>query len=274
MIQRIHHKISFGSLFILIVSLLPNSIFSQTIIGAKELAMGQAGVAIPESNWAIFSNPALIPDQHNQISLYALRYSGFSELTDLAAAASTNFSWGTTSIGLHRFGFDLFNETRLLLAYKNKFEHFHYGVVLNYTRVEQGGGYGTGSALGFNLGLAAEILPDLWVAARATNINQPAFGNSDEKLPRDLASGISYKPARILLLTFDVVKDVQFPVSVRSGFEIELVPDFFGRAGFSTEPVTYSLGFGYQPAFIGFNIAVQQHEVLGLSPGIDISIRF
>jgi len=274
MIQMIHHKIAFRALFLLIVLIRSAPVFSQATIGAKEQAMGLTGVALPGSNFAIFSNPALIPDDRNSLSLYALRFSGFSELTDIAAAGSATFSWGTAGLGLHRFGFDLFNETRLHLAYKNNVEQFYYGVAFNYSTINQGDEYGSASAFGFNAGVAAEIIPDLWIAARATNINQPVYGNSEEELPRDLALGFSIKPAPVILYTLDIVKDVQFPASVRSGIEVQLVTKFFGRAGFTTEPVSYTLGFGYEPELFRFNIAVQQHEVLGLSPSIDLQIAF
>lgn len=274
MIQRIHHKIAIEALFLLIVLLQATSAFSQATIGAKEQAMGLTGVALPGSNFAIFSNPALLPDDRNSFSLYALRFSGFSELTDIAAAGSTTFSWGTTGLGLHRFGFELFNESKLHLAYKNNLEQFYYGFALSYNTIRQGEEYGSASAFGVNAGVAAEIIPDLWIAARVTNINQPVYGNSEEELPRDLALGFSMKPVPIILYTIDIVKDVQFPASVRSGAEVQLVSRFFGRAGFTTEPTSYTLGFGYEPERFRFNIAVQQHEVLGLSPSVDMQIAF
>jgi len=274
MIQRIHHKIALRALFLLIVLLQANPAFSQATIGAKEQSMGLTGVALPNSSFAIFSNPALLRDQRNSFSLYALRFSGFSELTDIAAAGSAAFSWGTAGLGLHRFGFELFNETRLHLAYKNSFEQFFYGVALNYSTINQGDEYGSASAFGINAGIAAEIIPDLWIAARATNINQPVYGNSQEELPRDLALGFSIRPAPVVLYTLDVVKDVQFPASVRSGIEVQPVPRFFGRAGFTTEPTTYTFGFGYEPEHFRFNIAVQQHDVLGISPSVDMQIAF
>lgn len=274
MIQRIHHKIALGVLFLLIVLLQATTAFSQATIGAKEQSMGLTGVALTGSNFAIFSNPALIPDDRKSLSLYALRFSGFSELTDIAAAGSIAFSWGTAGFGLHRFGFELFNETRLHLAYKNSFEQFFYGVVLNYSTINQGDEYGSSAAFGINAGIAAEIIPDLWIAARATNINQPLYRNSEEELPRDLALGFSMKPVPLILYTLDVVKDVQFPASVRSGIEVQPVPRFFGRAGFTTEPTSYTLGFGYEPELFRFNIAVQQHDVLGLSPSVDLQIAF
>jgi len=274
MIQRIHHKIAFCSVFLLILFLNYTPAHSQATIGAKEQSMGQTGVALPGSNWAVFSNPALLPDHHNSISLYAYRFSGFSELTDIAAAGTGTFAWGTAAIGLHRFGFELFNESRLHLAYKNNFDQFYYGLVLNYNRVNFGNEYGATTAIGFNAGVAAQIIPDLWIAARATNINQPAYGDSNEELPRDLSMGFSFKPTSIILYSFDIVKDVQFPASIRSGIEVELIENFFGRAGFTTEPTTYTLGFGYEPEFFRFNIAVQRHDVLGLSPSIDLNIPF
>lgn len=235
--------------------------------------MGQTGVAIPGSEWSTFNNTALISTEENRVSFYGFRYVGLAEITDFAASAIFQSSIGSFGIGLHRYGFNLFNENRFLLAYKNREEKLHYGASLSYVHLYQGENYGSAGAFGVNLGIAAELTKSFWLGARTTNINQPAYGDTDEKLPRELAAGVSLKPGSPALITAELVKDVKFPASFRGGLEVEFITSFFARAGITTRPSTYSFGFGYQPDHWAVNFALQQHNPLGLSPALDISIR-
>ena len=184
---------------------------------------------------------------------------------------------GVLAAGGHRYGYDLFNESRLRLGYKNAVQGFHYGAVITYSHVMQGGGYGSAGALGFDVGLAAPLLPELWIAAKATNLNQPAYGSlNDEELPRDLSVGLSYLLSGKALFSAEAYKDVRFPVAFRGGLEASSIEGLMGRAGMTTAPQTFSAGFGYAASSWGANIAVQRHEnsALGYSPALDFRISW
>ena len=254
-----------------------NNLYAQAVIGARELSLGQATTALSNSRWSIFANPAMMSGEQDDVAFYAVRYFGFAEITDIAAAVNYPTKLGVVGIGAHRYGYDLFNKSRLRLGYKNSFLGFHFGAVLNYSHVAQGGGYGSAGALGIDVGIAAPIISGLWIGAKATNINQPKYGKlNDEKLSRDLSIGLSYQLSDIALFTTDVVKDVDFPISYRGGLEVTVIGDLMARAGVTTKPQTFSAGFGYSGSFWGANVAVQHHEnhVLGYSPAIDFNLRW
>ena len=274
MILRFFH-LSIGFLFAFTsVLMLTSPLYSQNTMGARSLSMGQTGVAMPGDNWSIFSNVAFMQTEENQVSFYGFRYLGISEITDMAASGNLQSNWGTFGVGLHRYGFNLFNENRMRLGYKNRLGNFHYGAAVNYTHVFQGGNYGSAGALGIDLGIGAKVIDDLWLGARATNLNQPAYGATDEELPRELAVGLSYQLTTRAFFTSELVKDVSFPISYRAGLEFEIFDSLFARAGTTTEPETYSFGFGYSADSWLINIAMQQHIPLGLSPALDLGIRF
>ncbi len=249
-------------------------LYAQYVMGAKHLALGQTSVAIPSSNWAVFSNASLMPTFDNHVSFYGFRYAGISEITDMAVAYSQQTSLGTFGAGVHRYGFNLFSKNRFLIGYKNNLGKFHYGGSISYTHVLQGGSYGSAGATGIDIGISAEIITGLWFGARATNINQSSYGDTDESLPRDLSAGISYQLASQVQFVSEIVKDILFPVSFRTGVQVEVIKSIFTRAGITTQPETYSLGFGYITDRLEVNIALQQHNPLGLSPAIDFGIRF
>lgn len=247
---------------------------AQAVIGAREVGLGQAMTALPESAWAVFSNPAMMAEEPS-ISFFGIRYFGLSEISDMAVSAIYPHSWGTWTAGIHRYGFDLFNESQYRLGYKNSFLGFHYGGILNYTHISQGGGYGSAGAAGIDLGVAALIVPELWIGAKATNLNQPTLGSSGtERLPRNLSIGFSYLLTRMALFTTEIYKASSFPLSYRGGLEVTIMDGFSGRAGITTAPQSFTGGFGYRGAYWSANVAVHRHEnqVLGYSPGIDLNI--
>ena len=272
MIQRKLHKYLVAALFIT-TCILPDSLFAQNSMGAASIGMGQTGVAVP-SEWSAFNNVALLQTNQSRVSFYGYRYVGIAEITDMAAAYTLQTGLGTIGTAMHRYGFNLFNENRFLLAYKNSLGRFRYGASASYTHINQGGNYGSAGAFGLDLGLAAEITDALLFGARATNLNQPSYGDTDEELPRELAAGLSYYLTPEALLAAEIVKDVLFPTSFRTGLQYEVIDSLFLRAGFTTKPETYSFGFGYQTGRFDINFALQQHNPLGLSPALDLAIQF
>ena len=272
MIQRKLNKYLLTALFIFACSL-PASVFAQNSMGALSIGMGQTGVAV-HSDWSAFNNVALLQTEQNSVSFYGFRYVGIAEITDMAATSTFQTSRGTIAGSIHRYGFNLFSENRFLLGYKNELGRFHYGASVSYTYINQGGNYGSASAIGFDLGLAAEITELLLFGARATNLNQPSYGDTDEELPRELAAGLSYYLTPDALVTAEIVKDVLFPTSFRTGVQYEVIESLFLRAGFTTKPETYSFGFGYQSSRWDVNFALQQHNPLGLSPALDLAVKF
>ncbi len=248
---------------------------AQPVMGARELGMGQAATALPSSGWALFSNPAMM-DSTSSVTFYSIRYYGMADLTDMAFAFARPAGSGTAGVGVHRYGDELFSQSRVRLAYKNDLEGFHYGIALTYLHLSQGGGYGTVGTLGMDLGVAAKLAPALWVGSRATNVNQPEYGTYSaglaERPPREISIGLAYLLSEKALFTADAVKDVGFPLSWRTGLEVRVIEQLRGRAGFSTAPLTFAGGFGWNTERWGANVGVQQHgdPVLGSSPGIDL----
>ena len=236
--------------------------------------MGQAVTALPGDRWALFSNPALAADSLHRVSFYAVRYYGFTELTEVAASVSFPSRWGTFGTGVYRYGFELFSESRFRLGYSNHFHGFYVGAAATYHHVSQGGGYGSAAAMAFDLGIAASLADRWWIGSKLTNLSMASYDGSGEELPRELSFGLAYRMTGRSLLSTDLVKDVRFPISFRGGIEVEIFNRVTGRAGVTTEPLTYALGLGIRSGFWGVNIAAQRHETLGISPGMDLNLSW
>lgn len=253
--------------------------YGQPVLGAGPVSLGQAVTALPQNVWSVFENPALISEQQPTVSFFGARYYGLPELSDVAAVITYPTKFGVIGGGAHRYGNDIFSESRIRLSYKNAYQNFHYGVALNYNHVVQGGDYGSFGALAVDVGIAALIVDNLWIGAKATNINQGRYGeinNIVEEVPRNLSIGLSYRLSGVALFTTDVIKDVSFPISYRAGVEINVVQNLKARAGITTAPQTFSGGFGYNTRRWGVNLVVQRHQeaALGYSPGLDFNIAW
>ena len=262
--------------FVLIFVSTPEMGLAQLTMGADGLALGQATTALQNNSWAIFSNPATINNEKKSVSFFSLRNYGFVELTDIAASGSFPTSYGIAAFGFHRYGGDLFNETRIRFGYANSWNNLKFGAVLNYNHISQASPYGSGGALGIDVGITTMLTQGLWLGAKATNLNQPSydFAANEESLSRELSLGLSYDLDQNALFLFDIVKDVRFTVAYRGGVEVKVIENLKGRVGVTTEPNTYSFGVGYEATLWEANLVFQRHETLGFSPGIGLNFFF
>jgi hypothetical protein len=148
-LKKINQRIGMGKCFLhreflmlfiaVIYTIYSQPATAQNSIGARSISMGQTGVALPGNSWSAFANVALMPEDKNEASFYGFRYVGISEITDMAFSVNYSTNWGVLGGGVHRYGFNLFNENRFLAAYKNSLGKFHYGGSVSYTHVNQEG---------------------------------------------------------------------------------------------------------------------------------------
>ncbi len=259
---------------VIILILLNNSVIAQGSFGARAFSLGGSTAALTQSGgWSLFHNPALLKTDLPGVSFYTMRFAGLEEITDMAAVALFRTRVGTAAAGAHRYGFELFQRTRLSTGLSRSAGRIYYGVNISLHHIAQGGGYGSASAVGVDAGVAAEIIPQLLLGSRITNVNRPTYGRGEEELPMEMAVGLLYNASNEFNLTADLVKDVRFPVSFRSGAELNLSDTLLARAGISARPNIWSAGLGYLAESYSFNLAIQRHEFLGISPAVDFTVR-
>jgi len=257
------------------ITFVPLHLTAQGVIGARGVALGNATTALYDYDWGLFSNPATITSETERIGFYGLRYYGFPELTDISSTAVIPISLGAASFGFYRYGDDLYSETNINAGLKSNWEFVHAGISIQYRHLSLGRDYGSGGAVSISLGLLSQLSESLWIGAKVQNMNRASynFEYNDEELPQDLSVGILYQLEERARFVFDAIKDVRFPTSYRAGLEVEIVENLTGRVGSTVEPVTYTFGLGYQSKAWNINLAVQQHELLGTSPGADFILK-
>lgn len=258
---------------------------AQWTMGARNIAMGQAYTALPSDTWAIFHNPAMMDSSERRFSVFAIRYYGLKELEDHAAVISLPLSKLSESYnmivsgGVHSYGYSLYRETRLLAGGAIRARPLRAGLTLRYNHLRISG-YGSSGSMLFDAGLALEVAEGITLGYRWLNIFQDGFppgGNDPDETPlypTEMATGLSWRFAQGLLISTEILKDALHPFTIRSGLEVEVYPKVYIRGGWTSRPFTWSAGTGLQISAIIVSIAVQKHEVLGLSPGFNCTFTF
>ncbi|GJM31972.1 MAG: hypothetical protein DHS20C18_09730 [Saprospiraceae bacterium] len=239
--------------------------------GARSAALGSSGLNFTDIN-SIFSNQAGLADLESlSFTLVGENRFFLNEIKSLSAGAALPTGVGTFGLSLNYYGFELYNEQRIGLAYARKLmDRLSIGaqfVWLN-TNIPE---YGNQSTFTFELGLQAKLSKRLSLGFHTFN---PARAKlvGEERLPTLLALGLQYQPSDKLYLLAEVEKDLDYTVRTRFGAEYQLVEQLWLRLGIATQPVEYSFGLGYTLKS-GFRLdaSARYHQVLGFSPGIGLT---
>lgn len=239
--------------------------------GSRSLALASSVTALCEDMSSSFYNPACMPAGRSGITTGAIRYFGIPELTDKSLWFSLPVFGGVLGGGLQHFGYTEYTESTFHLSAARPAGWVVPGITVFARQASFGGPYETDMQFGMNGSMLFKAFPDAGFIMRGYNLTGfSASGNTP--LRQELAAGIFLKPAESVQLFVDLVKDLHFPLSVRTAVEFEVLPGVAGRAGLGTEPRIWSAGLGLSRKHWQVNIALQQHHLLGMSPGIDLSL--
>lgn len=261
----------FQGMFLL--STLQVSAEAQFMPGARALSLSQAMTARTDPHWAVFGNPAQLKSEGPSVSFYGGRYYGLPELTDLAAALSYGSGSHSAALGILRYGDDRLNDSRIRVGYSYSQGMISGGVAVQYRLMGFGGGYESLGLLTMDAGLSVLISEDLTLGSRMNPVWYRSVNGMDAEPEQELALGLSYRFIEKASLSLDLVKDLRYPLSLRSGVEYRPLRQVILRAGVSTEPESFSGGIGLELGFVQINMGVQRHWLLGISPGIDLGMR-
>lgn len=260
-------------LFLLI--LLNANLFSQFQPGARQNAMGFAFTSIADDHWSIFYNPAGISKIENVSAgvFYSPAPFGLNELATGSAVITKKFSFGNLGLAFNTYGFDLFRESKISLAFaKLFFPEFQFGFNITYYSLNIQN-YGSDYSVGINLGVLSSLSENLQLGFSTKNLNRPTYGVNKEKLSQTFSGGISYKPVNNLLIALELEKEVRYPFNFKTGLEYWLIKYLALRFGFNTEPNNFTGGIGINYSNFQFNYAFISNNYLGLTHNFGIDFK-
>ena len=251
-------------------------------MGARAAGMGYTGLATADL-WSLRLNPAGIAGlEQASAGLFYQQHFLSGDLAQQGLAFALPVGKGAFGIAGDRFGYDLYNETRVGLAYAMQFnEGFRAGIQLNHVGVRLGDNYGSTGTFTAELGMQARLTNELWIGAHLYNPTQALLGTSgdgavvvEERVPTLLRAGLLYIFSKKLSMTAEAEKDIDRPERFRFGVEYNPNNILFLRTGVSTGDLQGHFGAGFRLKQLDIDLAVVAGSRLGATPVVGINYRF
>jgi hypothetical protein len=241
--------------------------------GARSAAMGSASVALQDV-WSGFNNQAGLASL-DKLSGGIFLENRFllNELTTRGLVLAMPTNSGVFALNLRNFGYSLYNEGIYGLAYGRKLgENLSAGLEVDYLTTRIGEGYGSSSAVSFQMGFQFRVNPNLQIAGHAANPARARLSDfNDERYPSLLRIGVSYRLGEKVLMVSEVAKDMDRSPMFRAGVEYQPTEILYVRAGVGGNNFNTSFGFGLAFESFRIDIASAYSATLGYSPQFSVS---
>ncbi len=241
-------------------------------VGARSSGMGHSSVALSDF-WAVQNNQAGLSDFKNiALGFYYNNPFFLKELSLKTAAFVLPTKSGVFGVNLNYFGYKLYNESKLGLAYAKSFgKMFSTGIQLDYVSTHIGENYGSKNVLTFEVGIRSQLNKNLCIAAHIFNpIRAKIADYNDERVETIIKLGVLYSFSDKLLVTVETDKYIDYKPVLKAGVEYSILKKTYLRMGISTNPSIYTFGFGLNFKRLKIDFATTIHQVLGSSPQISL----
>jgi len=238
--------------------------FEETPVSARTVGMGMTGAANDGLIENVWINPACLGTIRNwQCALSITRPFGIRELTKQSLCVGHPFYCGSFALSMQAFGSNHYQEQQLGLSYAMELENrLQLGLRVRAGRV-QIDRYGSTQTWMTDAGLLYPLSAKFRIGASLHNLFRTRIGVQREALPQSLRVGIASSPADNITLNLDCIKDHRYPAQLACGLEIQVIPVWRIRAGFSNQPdyLCAGTGFRIKDWIIDYGLAV--HPLLG-----------
>ena len=252
------------------------SIGNETQVGAREVSLGNASVALI-STFSVFHNEAALA-RIKRVSA-AIDYCQpflIEEYSEKALAVVVPTSLSNFALGIQQKGLPDYHETRLSIAMARNFgEKFSAGLQFDYFMIdfpEQGRSRGT---FFIEFGILYQPKPNVIIGLHIFNPSNASIEslNFIFRLPVIASAGIVFKPSDHLLITNAWEYSDNNQLNISLGVEYQVSDYFFLRCGLSGEPVRHSVGIGYKWNVFTIDFAMVHHQTLGYTPSFSLILN-
>lgn len=252
-------------LFLLIIEHLYAG-FEETGNDARRAGLANARATVSGDVWSVFHNVSgLAYLEKMQVGLTATPgLYNLNELKSCAIAFGIPTSAGVFGSFIKKYGFSLYSEMSLGIAYACSLGNLTLGSELLYQNVSIAR-YGSAKTYSINLGLLGKITSNLIVGMYVHNLNNPDLGRYDEPLPLIIGSGLTVIPTNDFYFYLDVEKRQNFSPEIAYAIEYLILKNVGLRFGVRTESIHYGGGLTFRSGAIQCDYAITVHRVLGVS---------
>ena len=259
------------------------ALFESKGLSARYLSLGGGCTALSGEPSTMAANPG-------GLGFYSRKgiQSSWSQLFNLRELSSGDFYfiyplkrflWTkslTFGLGLNIFGQpDYYQESKISLALGHRMQDaLSIGVSVKYMKVSFPAPYPSFSTIGFDSGVLIRIQDKAQIGGAIENLNKPQVVKGSEDIPRIWHLGFAVFAFEDVILTVDLVKDSEFEPQLKFGQEIRISKKLALRFGMATEPVTYSVGTGFEWENIKMDYAFMSHPSLAGSHKVSICFEW
>lgn len=249
-------------IFIIFYQLNSYAEFEEKGAGVRSSSMGNAYVALSNEGDGIYYNPAGLAKikRAEFTSMHTSLYSQSELSYDVFNIIQPMMPFSVIGFGYSRFGSDIYIEKEILLSMSRYITNKHsFGLTLKQLSVDI---ENTPKRDGFSMdfGFLVDLEKNFSFGLSVINLNNPKM---NELVPKTYKGGFMFSPNENLIFCFDVSKqsgDKKYNFSI--GEEFKMTRNFKLRAGYSTYPVQFSTGFGFEFKNIRLDYAFKNHDTL------------
>ncbi|MBT8327889.1 MAG: hypothetical protein KJP21_09205 [Bacteroidia bacterium] len=239
-------------------------------------ALGLGGASATYNNpFAIENNVGILAFNENGVSFNGQNRYGLSEYSQLSLCGTMSINNTTLGIAYHNSPLaDLSIQKYQLAIAKKLMDDLSVGIALNYHQHSSTNSYyKRGDAFSFNLGMYYQVNDKLNFGFQAFNPNRSKIIDLPlERLDAMYRLGTDYLLSENITLYSDLVQSTSQNLSFHGGLEVQK-NQFKVRGGFNTNQ-EIALGLGYEKNQFSFDVGTSYHNVLGVSPSINLNYAF
>ena len=140
---------------------------------------------------------------------------------------------------------------------------------LNHLSIER---YGTALRTTADVGFIVALNETMTFGSVLRNLTGTDLGNDDD-IPQEFCSGITVRTGSWGRFSFDMIKDIRYPLTYAAGADVELVGPVSLCIGFSGGTSILTGGMNIELFEMTFQYAFTSHQVLGLTHTLGVTFR-
>ena len=259
--------------FIILFSVLNATAFAQnTNVTSNSLG----GCGLTQTNvWSNLSNQSGLAEiTQLSVGVSTKNSFGIKELSTHVAIFALPVSGGVFGLNVAYTGFELYNETKIGLAFGKKLsKSFNVGIQADYLGIYADGSTNNKNSFTFEIGAQKRLMRDLTLGTHIFNPIAVKL-NETEVIPSIFKLGLRYDAnSKVSVFTETELENGENGI-LKAGLEYKIIEQLQLRTGFSTNPAKNTFGIGYTLNNIQVDIAINRHQLLGYSPQFSVSSTF
>lgn len=256
----------------LLVTKISNGQSISTNMSAKALGMGNASSSL-QDEWSVFNNPGGLGKIKESWTAFAFEASpALPGANRMAAVGLLSTRWGSSAMGIFRFGDNVYSEQLISLCYGNQIGNTSLGAKANYIQY-RADAFGTRTAISMDFGGITQITPQITIGAYIINLTQSKLSTSEiERIPTRMVAGIGFHPSEKTTLITELEKDLDFQQPIwRMGMDYKIYKKISFRTGYNLHPSAAFFGIGYQKHLLKIDYAFRYSHFTGFAHQSSVS---